>query len=83
MTHQDPTALPTATDTASLLAQASAQWQTGDWHSLAKLQRDTLQHHPDRAQLALLAAAVRLQTGASYEAREFLRLAQDWASVKN
>ena len=75
MTHQDPTALPTATDTASLLEQANTQWQTGDWHSLAKLQRDSLQHHPDRAQLALLAAAGRLQMGKDAEAKPFIRLA--------
>lgn len=83
MTHQDPTALPTATDTASLLAQANAQWQTGDWHSLAKLQRDTLQHHPDRAHLALLAAAGRLQMGKDAEAKPFIRLAQEWGASKH
>lgn len=82
MTHQDPTALPTATDTASLLAQASTQWQTGDWESLAKLQRDTLQHHPDRAHLALLAAAGRLQMGKDAEAKPFIRLAQEWGANK-
>lgn len=83
MTHQDPTALPTATDAASLLAQASTQWQTGDWHSLAKLQRDTLQHHPDRAHLALLAAAGRLQMGKDAEAKPFICLAQEWGASKH
>lgn len=82
MTYQDPTALPTATDTASLLAQANTQWQIGDWHSLAKLQRDTLQHHPDRAHLALLAAAGRLQMGKDAEAKPFIRLAQEWGASK-
>lgn len=83
MTHQDPIALPTVTDTASLLEQANTQWWTGDWPSLAKLQRDTLQHHPDRAHLALLAAAGRLQTGNnSEEARQLLCLAQDWGISK-
>lgn len=82
MTYQDPTALPTATDAASLLAQANTQWQTGDWHSLAKLQRDTLQHHPDRAHLALLAAAGRLQMGKDAEAKPFIRLAQEWGASK-
>lgn len=82
MTHQDPTVLPTATDTASLLAQANTQWQAGDWHSLAKLQRDSLQHHPDRAHLALLAAAGRLQMGKDAEAKPFIRLAQEWGASK-
>lgn len=83
MTYQDPTALPTATDAASLLVQASTQWQTGDWHSLAKLQHDTLQHHPDRAHLALLAAAGRLQMGKDAEAKPFIRLAQEWGASKH
>lgn len=62
----------------SLLERADTQWQFGDWNSLANLDRDTLKHHPDRAKLALLAAAGRLQTGATDEARQFLRLAKDW-----
>jgi hypothetical protein len=47
----------------NLLERARTQWQFGDWDSLAKLERDTLQHHPDRAKLALLAAAGHLRTG--------------------
>ena len=83
MTHQDPTALPMATDAASLLEQANTQWQIGDWHSLTKLQRDTLEHHPDRrAQLALLAAAGWLQMGKDAEAKPFIRLAQEWGASK-
>jgi hypothetical protein len=45
----------------NLLARSRTQWQFGDWESLAKLDRDALQHHPDRAKLALLAAAGHLQ----------------------
>lgn len=82
MTYQDPIALPTATDAASLLVQANTQWQIGDWHSLAKLQRESLQHHPDRAHLALLAAAGRLQMGKDAEAKPFIRLAQEWSASK-
>lgn len=44
----------------NLLERSRTQWQFGDWHSLAQLQRETLQHHPDRARLALLAAAGHL-----------------------
>jgi DNA-binding transcriptional MerR regulator len=62
----------------NLLERARTQWQFGDWESLAQLSRDTLQHHPDRAKLALLAAAGRLQTGHDVEARQFIRLAQNW-----
>lgn len=68
----------------NLLERSRTQWQFGDWESLAKLNRDTLQHHPDRAKLALLAAAGRLQTGNdnNIEARQFIRLAQDWGLGK-
>jgi hypothetical protein len=66
----------------NLLERARTQWQFGDWQSLAQLNRDTLQHHPDRAKLALLAAAGRLQTGQEAEARQFIRLAQDWGVSK-
>ncbi|EXI68583.1 MAG: hypothetical protein AW08_00895 [Candidatus Accumulibacter adjunctus] len=66
----------------SLLERARTQWQFGDWRSLAQLTRDTLQHHPDRAKLTLLAAAGRLQIGQEAEAKQFLRLAQDWGVSK-
>lgn len=66
----------------NLLERARTKWQFGDWHSLAKLDRDTLQHHPDRAKLVLLAAAGRLQIGQDAEARQYLRLAQDWGVSK-
>lgn len=66
----------------NLLEQARTQWQLGDWQSLARLDRETLQHHPDRAKLALLAAAGRLEMGQAAEAKPFLRLAQDWGVSK-
>lgn len=62
----------------NLLERARTQWQFGDWHSLAKLDRDTLQHHPDRAKLALLAAAGHQQLGDQAVTKQFTRLAQDW-----
>ncbi|NCC83885.1 MAG: FkbM family methyltransferase [Clostridia bacterium] len=61
----------------NLLERARTQWQFGDWESLVQLNRDTLQHHPDSAKLALLAAAGRLQTGLETEAKVYIRLAQD------
>lgn len=66
----------------NLLERARMQWQFGDWPSLAQLNRDTLQHHPDRAKLALLAAAGRIQTGQEAEAKAYIRLAQDWGASK-
>lgn len=62
----------------SLLERARTQWQFGDWQSLAQINRDALQHHPDRAKLALLAAAGRLQTEQTAEARQLIRLAKEW-----
>ena len=50
--------------------------------SLAKLDRDTLQHHPDRAKLALICAAGHSALGSATEARLYTRLAQDWGCSK-
>ena len=66
----------------NLLERARTQWQFGDWQSLAALNRDTLQHHPDRAKLALLAAAGHMQQGDTHVARQFICLAQDWGCSK-
>ena len=66
----------------NLLEHARTQWQFGDWESLIKIERETLQHHPDRAKLALLAAAGHLQQGDNNTARQFTRLAQDWGCSK-
>ena len=62
----------------NLLERSRTQWQFGDWTSLAKLQKETLQHHPDRAKLALLAAAGHQQLANLQAARRLVRLAQDW-----
>ena len=62
----------------NLLERSRTQWQFGDWENLAKLEHETLQHHPDRGRLALLAVAGRLQTGKIDEAKKYIRLAKDW-----
>jgi len=66
----------------NLLELTRMHWRSGDWESLAKLQRETLQHHPDRAKLALLAAGGHQQLGNLSAARELARLAQDWGCSK-
>ncbi|NWC84186.1 methyltransferase FkbM [Pseudomonas putida] len=66
----------------NLLERSRTQWQFGDWQSLAELQRETLQHHPDRAKLALLTAGAHQQLGNMAAARQFTRLAQDWGCSK-
>lgn len=62
----------------SLLERARTQWQFGDWASLANMDRALMQHHPERANLALLAAAGQFQVGTVESARQFARLAQEW-----
>ena len=66
----------------NLLEQSRIQWQLGDWASLANLNRHTLQHHPDRAKLALLAAAGQIQNNNTSAAQQWIRLAQDWGCSK-
>jgi len=78
--HPEPASLVPYDE--NLLERARTQWQFGDWESLAKLEPGTLQHHPDRARLALLAAAGRLQTDKIDEARHYIRLAKDWGVSK-
>lgn len=62
----------------NLLERTRTQWQLGDWASLSRLERDTLQRHPDRAKLALLAAAGHLQSGSTHIAKQLILIASDW-----
>lgn len=66
----------------ALLERARTQWQFGDWPSLAAMTREKLEYHPDRAKLALLAAAGHQQQGDHASARRFALLAQDWGCSK-
>ena len=62
----------------NLLEQARTQWQFGDWERLAAIQRESLQHHPERAKLALLVAAGHGQCGDFDKFQQFIHLAKDW-----
>ena len=66
----------------NLLERARTQWQFGDWDNLVKLQRDSIEHHPERAKLALLVAAGHQQTGDITAVREFVQLALEWGCDK-
>lgn len=66
----------------NLLDRSRTQWQYGDWQSLSRLDQDTLQHHPDRAKLAILAAAGHMQLGEIRAAQQFTRLAKEWGCSK-
>ncbi|WP_233835407.1 BNR repeat-containing protein [Paraburkholderia sp. ZP32-5] len=63
-----------------MLERTITQWQFGDWHSLVRLQRSSLQDHSERATLSLFAAAGRLQVGMVHEAKEFIQCARDWGA---
>jgi hypothetical protein len=65
-----------------LLELSRTQWQLGDWINLGMLKIDILQQHPDRAELVLLAASAKLQTGQVCEARRLIALAQEWGANK-
>lgn len=66
----------------SALDRARTQWQYGDWDSLRQIDVAALAGHPDRAKLALLAAAGHLQAGQNDEARLLLRRAAEWGCSK-
>ena len=61
-----------------LLERARSQWQFGDWDSLASLIDLKLEHHPDRAKLALLAASGLIQKSDMAAGRQQVRLAREW-----
>lgn len=63
-----------------LLDRARTQWQFGDWDSLRALTLDRLAHHPQRARLALLAAAGQAQCGALEDAAASVRQARVWGA---
>lgn len=65
-----------------LFERSRTQWQFGDWDSLARLDADTLAHHPDRAKLALLAATAHGQLGNTVQCRQLARQAMDWGCPK-
>lgn len=66
----------------SLLEKSRTQWQFGDWRNLARLTREKLESHPDRAKLALLVAAAHQQTDNLGEVRVWVGLARTWGCTK-
>ena len=61
-----------------LLERARAQWLCGDWESLSRIDVDSVQHHPDRANVILLAAVAQQRMGDAQKAATFARLAKEW-----
>lgn len=73
----DPPGIPVSGD-ALLTDHARDWWRVGDWSRLAALDETRIAGHPDRARLALLAAAGCFQTGEADRARRLVRRAQGW-----
>jgi 2-polyprenyl-3-methyl-5-hydroxy-6-metoxy-1,4-benzoquinol methylase len=65
-----------------LLDRARIQWLMGDWEGLSKIDLEQIEHHPDRAKIALLASAGLIQAGEDIKAQKFMRLAKDWGVSK-
>ena len=57
-----------------LLDRARLQWQVGEWETLALLDLNTLEHHPDRAKLALVVASAWQQLNDHVAARHYFKL---------
>ena len=66
----------------SLLDKARKQWVIGDWEILSTLSIEDIQHHPERAKLALLAGMGHQQLGRSQAAKELLGQASKWGCDK-
>jgi FkbM family methyltransferase len=64
--------------TDNLLSRARMQWQFGDWRSLLALDLLAIEHHPARAELALLSGCAALQVGQRDAAKRFLSAAESW-----
>ena len=60
------------------MTRARAAWDRGDWAALAALGQDPLDKEPERAHLALLAAAGLAQAGEIGAARVQVARARDW-----
>jgi FkbM family methyltransferase len=62
----------------TLLDRCRTQWQFGDWSSLCALSEAQIREHPDRAKLALLAAAGHQQHGDMQLSRRWSEQALAW-----
>jgi hypothetical protein len=66
-----------------ILNVARIQWLTGRWNELADIDLRQIESHPDRAQLALLAASGNHQIGKTDQGRFYLGMARKWGCDPN
>ena len=67
----------TANDSA-LLGRVRAQWASGEWNALANLREYEITQRPERAKLAIFAAAANYQVGDNVNAQLLTKLALEW-----
>ena len=65
-----------------LLERTRMQWMMGDWLSLAAVDADTLEQHPERAKLAAYAGAGLQQLGQHEAAQRLLEQAKEWGCAR-
>jgi hypothetical protein len=65
-----------------LFERARTQWQFGDWDSLVDIDSADFKGHPQRARLALLAAAGYQQKGDIASTRRLVRNALNWGAER-
>ena len=61
-----------------LIDRSREQWRRGDWEALGLLSAEEVERHPERARLALMAAAAHQAQGNAAQTRLFVRLATQW-----
>ena len=67
----------------SLLDRARIQWLMGDWESLSTLDLDQIQHHPDRAKIALLASYGKLSSSNTGEYKKYVEQSLKWGCSRS
>jgi BNR repeat-containing family member len=65
---------------SQLLDQSRMQWHFADWQALASLDETQLSQHAERAQLAMLVCAARLQLGDRAAAYRAAARAREWGA---
>lgn len=64
----------------ALPATQQAQWQFGDWNSLARLSLQDIEHVEAKTQMALITAAAQLQLGNTDLAKQLIYQARQWGA---
>jgi predicted O-methyltransferase YrrM len=69
---------PVSGHSAALLADTRLRWSLGDWTALTSLPLESIEHSPDRAEVALLFSCAHLQLNDKAAARRQLAAAARW-----